>query len=306
MDASTQHILIAGGNGFLGLSLAHYFLAKGCEIKILSRSKKDDQPGITFIQWDGEHIGEWTAAVDWADILINMSGKSVDCRYNEQNKKLIYDSRINSTRILCEAISLAENPPKLWINSSSASTYIHSESQQMTEDEGIIGDDFSMNICKSWEAEFFKCNLNQTRRVATRTSIVLGNNGGAYPIMKRLVKYGLGGKQGNGRQFISWIHIHDFCRAIDFIIHHPELVGPVNVTSPQPVRNKDFMKGMQKRYRKSIAISQAKWILELGAALIGTETEMVLKSRNVIPERLLESGFEFEYKELSAALKHLD
>lgn len=306
MDASIKHILIAGGNGFLGLELADFFTKKGCKIKILTRSQNTEHKLADFIYWDGEHVGEWTKELEWADVLINMSGKSVDCRYTEKNKKLILDSRINSTRILCEALTKCENPPKLWINSSSASTYVHSESQQMTEDEGIIGDDFSMNVCKAWEAEFFKCNLNSTRRVATRTSIVLGNSGGAYPIMRKLVKSGLGGKQGNGNQFISWIHISDFCKAIQFIIGHPEIVGPINVTAPNPVKNVDFMKALKVKYKKWIAISQPKWLLEMGAALIGTETEMVLKSRNVIPERLEESGFKFEYLEFEKALEKLN
>ena len=229
----------------------------------------------------------------------------MNCRYTEKAKKEITSSRIDSTQILCKALSTAENPPHIWINSSSASTYIHSESQQMTEDEGIIGDDFSMNVCKAWEAEFFKCNLNHTRRVATRTSIVLGKSGGAYPLMKRLVKCYLGGRQGNGQQFISWIHIEDFCRAIEFIIDQPAIVGPINITSPTPIRNKEFMSLLRKRHHRSFGLSQSRSLLEFGAKIIGTETEMVMKSRNVIPERLLECDFSFKFSKIDLTFKSL-
>jgi len=303
MDASTQHILIAGGSGFLGQELARYFTAKGDEVKILGRGKQQSE--FKLIQWDAKHLGDWIAEIEWADVLINMTGKSVNCRYTEKAKKEILRSRVDSTAILCKALSQAENPPKIWINSSSASTYVHSESQQMTEDEGIIGDDFSMNVCKAWEAEFFKCNLNHTRRVATRTSIVLGKSGGAYPLMSRLVKFWLGGRQGNGRQFISWIHIEDFCRVIDFIIEQQGIVGPINVTSPNPVRNAEFMKLLQKRHGRSFGLSQSRSLLEFGAKIIGTETEMVMKSRNVIPERLTESGFDFKYLDVESAFNNL-
>ena len=301
MDTSIKRILIPGGTGFLGQALKKYFEANNCEVRVLTRtpSKKD----ASEIYWDAKLIGDWISEIEWADAVINLTGKSVNCRYNQKNKDLILSSRIESTAVLCKAMAQAENPPKIWINSSSASTYVHSEEKQMTEDEGIIGDDFSMNVCKQWEAEFFKCNLNYTRRVAIRTSIVLAKNGGAFPIMKRLAKFLMGGKQGNGKQFISWIHISDFCKALEFILDHPELVGPVNVTNPTPVRNAEFMKSLRQRYKIPFGISQSRAILEFGAKLIGTETEMVMKSRNVIPERLLEAGFEFEYDDIDKCFK---
>lgn len=298
MDASTKHILIAGGSGYLGTELRAYFEELGCAVKILSRKTK----GTDHIHWDGQHLGDWIAEVEWADVLINLAGKSVNCRYTEENKKQILRSRIDSTAILCKAVNQAKEPPKLWINSSSATTYVHSENQQMTEDEGIIGDDFSMNICKSWEAEFFKCNLNHTRRVAIRTSIVLGRNGGALPMLRKITRLLMGGKQGNGKQFFSWIHVNDFCRAIEFIIDHPELVGPVNVTAPNPVQNTELMKLIRKKMKIPFGFPQPKWVLELGGRLIGTETELLLKSRNVIPERLEEAGFKFNHVMVKTAL----
>jgi uncharacterized protein (TIGR01777 family) len=304
MDASTQHILIAGGSGFLGQELAAYFTSQGREVKILSRKIEKDKIG-EFIQWDAKHLDDWIAEIEWADALINLTGKSVDCRYTEQAKAEILSSRVDSTSILCKAIAKAENPPKVWLNSSSASSYVHSEQQQMTEDEGIRGDDFSMNVCKEWEATFFKCQLNHTRRVALRTSIVLGKNGGAFPVMRRLVKLGMGGKQGNGNQFISWIHIEDFCRVVEFAMANQGLVGPVNVTSPTPIQNKIFMAKLRERFHRKISFGQSKWLLELGAKMIGTETELLLKSRNVIPERLTEYDFPFKFSDIDLTFKSL-
>ncbi|UKN01042.1 TIGR01777 family oxidoreductase [Paracrocinitomix mangrovi] len=294
MDTNIKHILIAGGTGFLGQALENYFTDKGKEVKILSRSGKAEN----HIKWDGKQPGDWLAEIEWADVIINLSGKSVDCRYTEKNKKAILASRIDSTKAICKSITMADKPPQLWINASSATTYVHSESQQMTEDEGIIGDDFSMNVCKQWENEFFNCQLDHTRRVAIRTSIVLGNNGGAFPKLKTITRCLMGGKQGNGQQYFSWIEINDFCKAIEFIINHPEIVGPINVTAPNPVRNYYLMQQLRKHLKVPLGIPQPKWLLELGAKIIGTETELLLKSRNVIPEKLTEVGFKFEHEKI--------
>lgn len=294
-------ILLAGGSGFLGQLLSTYFLQQGDELKILTRTPKRPNE----IYWDGRQLGDWISEIEWADAVINLTGKSVDCRYTEKNRQLILNSRIESTAILAKAIATADNPPEIWINSSSATIYVHSESQQMTEDEGIIGDDFSMNICKKWEEEFFKIDLNTTRRVAIRTSIVLGKNAGAYPKLKTLTRLFLGGKQGNGRQFISWIHADDFCRSVHFILHHPEIVGPINLVAPNPETNKNFMSELRKSLKRPFGIGQPIWLLEVGAVIVQTETELLLKSRNVAPERLLEKRFEFLYPTLASALKNL-
>jgi len=299
MDADFEHILIAGGTGFLGQILQQYFERRGCEVRLLSRGT------AAYYTWDGEHQGDWVKGVEWADVVINLSGKSVDCRYTKRNRQLILSSRLNTTKAIGQAIENAKNPPKVWLNASSATIYVHSETTQMTEDEGIIGDDFSMNVCKQWEKSFFSFQLNRTRKVALRTSIVLGKSGGAYPQLERLVKWRFGGMQGNGDQLISWIHEEDFCRAVEFCISQPQIVGPINVTSPHPIANADFMRLLREVSQVNIGLNQSKWLLELGAAIIGTETELLLKSRNVYPERLLENGFEFNYDSLHLTFKSL-
>lgn len=296
-----ENILIAGGSGFLGQILIKYFKQKGNAVRVLSRNPKSPDD----IYWNGIHQGEWNNAIEWCTVLINLSGKSVDCRYTTKNREEIIKSRIQSTQALEKAICHANNPPRVWLNASSATIYIHAEKNLMTEDLGLKGDDFSMNVCKSWEKAFFDSNLDRTRRVALRTSIVLGNSGGALPLMKRLAKFGLGGPQGRGNQYISWIHELDFCRAVEYCCLNTSIVGPINITSPRPTQNKVFMKELCEKLRVKISFNQPTWLLELGALIVRTETELLLKSRYVFPERLIEKEFHFKYPTLPLALSAL-
>lgn len=296
-----MNILIAGGSGFLGKELAKFFKEDDHSVKILTRNPNSKND----IKWDGKNDGTWTEEIERTDVLINLAGKSVDCRYTDRNKKRILDSRIDSTSILNEAVSKASKKPILWINSSSATTYIDSETTLMTEKDGIIGDDFSMTICKKWEEEFFSHEIEGVRKIATRTSIVLGNEGGALSKMKAITKLGLGGKQGNGQQKMSWIHINDFCKAIEFLINTNQLSGPVNITAPNPISNTKFMEQLRYSLNVPIGISQPKFLLEIGAFFLRTETELLLKSRNVYPEVLINSGFKFDFKEVGIALHDL-
>ena len=294
-------IIIAGGTGFLGQVLENYFKEKKFEVKILTRKPNK----INEVYWNAEELGEWTKELENAEALINLTGKSVDCRYTENNKKVIYNSRINSTHLLGLAINLCENPPKIWINSSTATIYKHSLDKEMTEETGEIGDDFSMNIAKSWEKTFYDITNPKTKKIATRTSIVMGKNGGAFIPLKRLTQLGLGGKQASGNQKVSWIHEYDFARTIHFLISQNNLEGNFNLCAPKPTNNKTLMETLRKSLKVPFGISHPEWLLKLGAKLIGTETELVLKSRNVIPERLLKSGFKFNYSNIELALKSL-
>jgi len=294
-------IIIAAGTGFLGRNLEKYFLNKYYDVKILTRNPKRKNE----IFWDAKTIGTWKNELENADVLINLAGKSVDCRYNDKNKKEIYDSRIDSTRVLQNAIDICQNPPKLWLNASSATIYIHSETHLNTEKNGIIGDDFSMNICKSWEKEFFKTENQNIRKVTLRTSIVLGNNGGAFPKFKQITKLGLGGKQGRGNQMISWIHIDDFCEAVNFIIENENLKGAINITAPKPLTNENMMNQLQKKLKVPFGVPNPFWLLEIASIFIKTETELMLKSRNVYPKILLENGFKFRYPSFDNALNQL-
>ncbi|MGB3608068.1 MAG: TIGR01777 family oxidoreductase [Psychroserpens sp.] len=294
-------ITIAGGSGFLGQALEHYFSKKGYHIFILTRNPKRDND----LYWNAKDLGDWTKILEQTDVLINLTGKSVDCRYTEANKKLILNSRIDSTHALELAINLCEQPPKMWFNSSTATIYRHSTDIQMTEKSGEIGDDFSMNIAKSWENAFYAITNPKTRKIALRTSIVMGKNGGAMTPLKQFVRFGLGGKQASGMQKVSWIHELDFARAIEFLIEHTELDGNFNLAVPHPTNNKTLMKAFRNVMNMPFGISHPKWLINFGAKLIGTEPELVLKSRNVIPQRLTDHGFDFVQSNIENALTEL-
>lgn len=307
-----KKIIIAGGSGFLGEALSTYFSNKGCVVITLSRKQHINNPNThksigntsQTIYWNGKTLGDWTAQLENAHVLINLAGKSVDCRYTAANKAVILNSRVDSTAVLHKAMAQATSKPAVWLNASTATIYTHAQTHLNTEENGIIGDDFSMNIAKSWEQEFFKTSHTNVRQVALRTSIVLGNNGGALPKMKLITKLGMGGKQGRGEQFISWIHITDFCNAIEFILES-NLDGAINITAPVPERNVDFMNLLRTKMNIPIGISQPIWLLELGAAIIRTETELLLKSRNVYPQRLVDAGFTFNYPTVERCLADL-
>lgn len=297
-------LIIAAGTGFLGQVILNHFKDKFEEIIILTRGKPKTTANVKYVNWDAKTLSGWKNELENCDVLINLAGKSVDCRYTDKNKKEILASRIDSTSILNKAILQCENPPKHWLNSSTSTIYRHSEDKQMTEENGEIGNDFSMNVARAWEKTFFEIETPKTLKTALRTSIVLGKNGGAFIPLKRLTQFGLGGKQGNGNQFISWIYEKDFARAIEFTIEK-KMIGVVNIVSPKPIQNKDFMSELRKSLKMPIGIPTPKPILKIGAKIIGTETELVLKSRNVIPERLQENGFEFEFDTLEKAFKNL-
>jgi uncharacterized protein len=299
-------IVIAGGNGFLGASLEQYFHGKAKEVILLARNPVETSHNNTrWVRWDGQSPGQWTKELEKADILINLAGKNVNCRYTEENRKLIYESRLKSTHILGEALRQCKQPPSLWINASSATIYRASYDRLMTERNGETGDDFSMDVCKKWEAAFNAQHIDGVRKIITRTSIVLGREGGALPRLINLVRAGLGGKQGKGNQYCSWIHISDFCRVIEWMVENKEASGVYNVTAPLPLPNAEFMKTLRQAMKMPVGLIAPEWLLKIGAMLIGTEPELILKSRKVYPKRLLDEGFVFEFSDIKAAMKAL-
>jgi len=300
-----KKMVIAGGSGFLGQSLISYFLLKNYEIVVLSRTaKKTGNNKLRYVEWNAKTLDIWMTELEGATVLINLTGKSVDCRYNEKNKAEILNSRVQSTKVLGEAVRACAVPPKVWMNSSTATIYEHSIERKMTEEHGIIGNDFSMSVAKSWEKAFYDCKTPKTNKIALRTSIVLGKNGGAFIPLKNLVKFGLGGTQGNGKQKVSWIHEHDFCRALDFLMDK-HAFGTFNITSPNPIPNKRFMKTIRKVMNIPFGLLQPKWLLKVGARMIKTEAELILKSRFVIPEKLVATGFQFKYPTVEKAINEI-
>lgn len=290
-----KKVVIAGGTGFLGKALYKHLSNANYEVSILTRKPT----AAHHVSWDGQTEGEWTDLIHEAGVVINLCGKSVDCRYTTANKKGILDSRIIPTQLLNKVIANAPQKPSVFINASSGTVYIHSEDTPMTEENGIIGDDFSMNIVKQWEKAFYETQIVGVRKAALRTSIVLGEGGGALPKLLQITKLGLGGKQGDGNQMVSWIHIDDFCSAVARIITTPELAGSINITSPNPIKNEVFMKAIRGIVKPPFHINQPKWLLEIGAIFMRTETELLFKSRYAIPKILMDNNFKFEFEHIA-------
>jgi hypothetical protein len=301
-------IVLPGGSGQVGQALARHLQQQGHHVTVLTRSPYT-APWQT-VHWDGETEGQWIETLDGADVCINLAGRSVNCRYNAKNRAAIYNSRIGTTRLLNRVIANLAEPPRVWLNASTATIYRHALDRPMDEATGELGGhefiskrrrapdtwNFSIGVAKDWEAAFFETPTPRTRKVALRSAITFSPTpGNAFEILLNLVRFSLGGKQGNGRQYVSWIHEADFARAVEFLIDHENFEGPVNVASPNPVPNREFMEALRDAYGMPNGLPTPVVALEIGAFFLRTESELVLKSRRVIPGRLLEAGFEFEF-----------
>lgn len=298
-----RRIIIAGGSGFIGRYVAAHFRGQGDRVMILTRKAPASADELL---WDGRSLGAWQGELEGADLLLNLCGKSVNCRYTRRNRRAIYQSRLESTRILALAMANCLNPPRVWLNSSSATIYRHAEDRDMDEATGEIGTGFSVEVCKQWEREFFIPDLPGTRRVALRTAIVMGpGSGGPFEAFRLLVKLGLGGTLGNGRQYMSWVHIRDFCRSLDWVWEHSELSGVINVAAPNPLTSRNFLAILRRAAGRRFGLPATRWMLECGAFVLRTETELLLKSRRVIPKRLIENGFKFDFANWDAAADDL-
>lgn len=305
-----RRIILAGGSGFLGTATAKRFVGRGDEVIVLTRSPAQRTDGATEVAWDARTLGDWARLINGADVVINLTGKSVDCRYTEKNRKLLIASRVDSTRVVGEAIAKCTRPPRVWLNASSATIYRHTFDRAMDEN-GETGatpeakDEFSLEIIRQWEGALNAAPTPATRKVAMRITMVFGATGGVFPVLRRLARFGLGGKMGSGKQYVSWIHEEDFCRAVEFLIEHEELSGPINFAAPHPLTNAEMMRLIRKECRAPFGLPAAEWMLEVGAFFLRTETELILKSRRVVPGRLLSTGFDFNYPELEHALRDL-
>lgn len=307
-----MRIVIPGGTGQVGTVLARAFHARGDDVVVLSRSP---QPAPwRVVQWDAKTLGDWAEELEAADVVINLAGRSVNCRYNPKNRRLITESRVNSTQVIGEAIAGASRPPRLWLQASTATIYAHTFDKANDEATGIIGCSadspdtwrFSNEVVASWERAANKTNTPNTRKVLLRSAIVMSpDRGGAFDMLLKLVRYGLGGQSGDGRQYVSWIHDQDFVRSIFWLIDHEELEGPVNLTSPNPLPNAEFMRDLRTAWGIRPGLPATDWMLEIGAFLLRTETELILKSRRVVPSRLLESGFTFRFPSWTEAADDL-
>lgn len=327
-------IVIAGGSGQIGTFLARHFGAQGDSVVVLSRTGCSSKPDLvsnsnstastrsavdthrcTIAQWNGETLGQWMQELDGADVLVNLAGRSVNCRYNEENRRSIIESRIKSTTVLAEAVRQCKIAPKVWLQSSTATIYAHrydTANDEVTGLAGIVAPDapdtwkFSTDVALRWEQAFELADLSHTRKVLMRSALVLSPDaGGVFDTLLRLVRFGLGGTAGDGEQFVSWVHDVDFIAAIVWIIQHESLSGAINIASPFPLKNSEFMMTLRRSWGTPMGLPAAKWMLELGAVFLNTETELVLKSRKVVPAKLLSSGFQFKFPQWKDAAEDL-
>ena len=321
-------IIIPGGSGQVGSILSRAFAADGDEVVILSRrpdstavktlretASQSRYRSVRVVGWDGRSMGPWVDELDGADVVINLAGRSVNCRYHDANRRAILDSRLHSTQAVGQAISRANAPPAVWLQASTATVYAHRFDQPNDETTGVLGGAetnapanwrFSIDVAKTWEAAAASFQLPATRQVLMRSAMTMSpDRGGVFDYLLALVRFGLGGKQGNGHQFVSWIHAQDFYRAIRWIIGHEQLSGPVNLASPCPLPNAEFMRDLRRAWGTKLGLPATRWMLEIGTFLLRSETELILKSRRVIPRRLVESGFEFQFPTWREAARDL-
>ncbi|MFZ0308544.1 MAG: TIGR01777 family oxidoreductase [Candidatus Sulfotelmatobacter sp.] len=302
-------IVLTGGSGQMGTLLARHFDEQGHQVVVIARSVQAAPWRV--VEWDGATLGDWSRELERADLLINLAGRSVNCRYTPANRKAIKDSRVQSTLLLGRAIARLAHPPRVWMNASTATIYRHALDRAMDEETGEIGGNerdcpsswrFSIDVATSWEEAFFSAVAPRTRKIALRSAMTMSpDRGGIFAELLRLVRLGLGGTAGSGDQYVSWIHEADFIRSIEFLMAHEELEGPVNLAAPNPLPNRDFMRALRRAWGTRAGLPAPRPLLELGAVFLRTETELILKSRRVVPGRLLRGGFEFQFPEWPGA-----
>ena len=308
-----NRIIIAGGSGFIGRLLTDRLVSENNDVVVLTRSPGPVPQSIRQIGWDGRTLGEWARELDGASALINLAGRSVNCRYNDRNKREILESRVDSTHVLGEAIARCSKPPPVWLNASTATIYKHTFDRQMDEATGEIGatpeakDAFSIEVSRAWEEAFFDASAPATRKVALRTAMVFAaSKGGVYRVLRGLTRWGLGGAIAGGRQYISWIHEADFCRAVEWLIDRDDFSGPVNLASPNQIPQREMMRIIRRKLGVPFGLPATRRMLEVAAFVHRTEAELILKSRRVAPGRLLEAGFQFRFPRMEDAVREIE
>ncbi|MEU5258857.1 TIGR01777 family oxidoreductase [Amycolatopsis sp. NPDC021455] len=308
-------VVIPGGTGHLGRVLSRALAGQGHEVVVLTRGEARPEPGVRHVRWDGRGAGPWTAEVDGSDVVLNLAGRSVNCRYTRANLREMMSSRVDSARVVGGAIARAARPPRVWLQMSTATIYAHRHDAPNDETTGVLGGDepdvpaywaYSVDIAKAWEREQRLADTPHTRKVALRTSMVMSPEpGGAFEALLRLARLGLGGPVAGGRQYVSWIHEDDLVRAIGFLVEREELSGPVNLAAPEPLPYRDFQRALRAAAGVPFGLPATKWMAEIGAFVLRSDTELLLKSRRVVPGRLLEAGFVFDHPEWPAAAADL-
>jgi uncharacterized protein (TIGR01777 family) len=305
-------IVIPGGTGQVGALVARAMGKEGHDVVIVSRGTSSV---ARTVPWDGKTLGAWSSEIDGADVVLNLAGRSVNCRYTEANLEEMMSSRVESTRVVGESIAAAKKPPRVWLQMSTATIYAHRFDAPNDEATGILGGSEpdapaywkrSIDIAKAWEATQREASTPSTRKIALRTSMVMSpDRGGIFDVLFAMARRRLGGAIGGGRQMVSWIHDADFVRALAFLIEREAIEGPVNMAAPGPLPQRDFMAALRAAGHIGIGLPATRWMAEVGAFFLRTDTELLMKSRFVVPGRLREAGFEFLFGEWPAAATDL-
>ena len=307
-------LVIPGGSGQVGTMLARSLCQEGHEVVVLSRAPS--AAAWRMVEWDGRTVAaEWAREIDGCDAVINLAGRNVNCRYTPENRQEILRSRVDSVLAVGVAIARAARPPKVWLQASTATIYAHRFDAPNDETTGILGGaeesapsswNFSIEVARTWEQALEQAETPGTRKVATRSAMTMSpDSGGVFDTLLRLVRFGLGGRMGDGRQYVSWIHEADFIRAIMWLLERDDIEGAINLAAPNPLPNSDFMRVLRGAWGVSVGLPASRWMLEIGALLMRTESELILKSRRVTPGRLLASGFAFEFPDWHQAAAEL-
>jgi uncharacterized protein (TIGR01777 family) len=299
-----KRVILAGGSGFLGQSLAKTLVGKGYEVIVLGRGASGQRGAIRHAQWDGRTLGEWANLLDGAKAVVNLTGRSVNCRHTPEHKREIMESRVNSVRVLGQAISRCPHPPEVFVQASSLAIY-GDPGDRWCDEDAPHAEGFSEKVCKQWEGAFAQVQASGMRKVVFRIGIVLATSQGALPVLARLTRWFLGGSVGHGRQYISWIHIADINRMFVAAIERTDIAGVFNATGPNPVTNAEFMRELRRTLHRPWSPPVPAWATRIGAGLMGTEASLALTGRRCRPRRFLESGFHFEFPDLRHALADL-
>ena len=308
-------VVVPGGTGQVGGILRRALSARGHEVVVLSRHPGRLEPGVRHLGWDGRTMGDWAGEIDGAAAVVNLAGRTVSCRYTDENLRQMMDSRVDSTRVVGEAIARAADPPTVWLQMSTATIYADRRDAPNDEATGVIGGhepgvpdywEYSVRIARNWEAAQLELALPATRRVALRSAMVMSpDRGGVFDVLLRMARLGLGGPVAGGGQYVSWIHDHDFVRAVELLLDRDDLDGAVNLAAPQPLPQRDLMRDLRRAWGRGFGLPATAWMAEIGAWVLRSDTELLLKSRRVVPTRLLDAGFAFEHPEWAEAAEDL-
>jgi uncharacterized protein len=301
---SAKRIVIAGGSGFIGTALAHELVSRGYEVIVLTRRARRRSDGVREVVWDGEHPGDWISFLEGAEAVVNLTGRSINCRHTPENLREIIASRVNSVSALAAALALVKIPPRVWVQATATGFYGDTK-DQVADETARAGADSLASICQQWEAVFAASNLPTTRKVTLRIGFVLGQESGALPVLSKLTKFFLGGSVGNGRQYLSWIHLADLVQMFVAAIENEKMIGTFNAVAPTPVTNADFMRELRRALHRPWSPPAPVFAVKFGSWLMGSEASLALVSQRCAPRKFQAAGFEFQFSNLRSALDNL-